>query len=260
MNLHILQTDIRWHDVPGNIAVAERLMATAPTGSPDAPTLYVLPEMWATGFDTSSRPLPETIREHQAALDWMRRAARERRAWMAGSLAVTEGGQLFNRLYLVRPDGTADTYDKRHLFTYGGEDRAFTAGRHRVIAAVGPWRVLLQTCYDLRFPVFARNRNDYDLILYVANWPESRSHAWDILLRARAIENQCYVCGVNRAGRDPLCAYAGGSALIDAYGHAVATVGTAEGTASALPDRAALLRFRGKFPVLRDADPFHMDT
>jgi len=262
MNIHLLQTDIRWHDVSANIAAAERLMDAAhPGDTPEVPTLYVLPEMWATGFDTALLPSPATDHAHHVALAWMHRAARERRAWIAGSLATADGNRLFNRFYLVSPDADtpAVTYDKRHLFTYGGEDRTFTAGRQRVVASIGPWRILLQTCYDLRFPVFARNRGDYDLILYVANWPGSRLAAWETLLRARAIENQCYVCGVNRTGSDPQCAYPGSSALIDAYGRTVIDLGSDEGTASARLDRAALLRFREKFPVLRDADPFRLD-
>lgn len=261
MQIHILQTDIRWHNPAQNIATAERLMANAPHPiDTRVPVLFVLPEMWATGFDTASRPIQATCDEHHTALQWMRQAAQARRALLAGSIATPEDGRLYNRFYLVRPDGTFATYDKRHLFSYGGEPRTFTAGRERIVVECGGWRILLQVCYDLRFPVFARNGAEgYDLILYVANWPESRIQAWDTLLRARAIENQCYVCGVNRTGRDPLCTYCGGSALIDAYGRTVLSPGQAEGIFSATLDLETLRRFREKFPVLRDADPFRLD-
>lgn len=261
MHLHILQTDIHWHDVARNIATAERLIESVATETDkDSPTLFVLPEMWATGFDTAPRPAQDIADEHRAALSWMQRAAQAHQAFLAGSIATRgEGGQLFNRFYLVRPDTTFATYDKHHLFSYGGERHAFTAGQERVVIGCGPWRILLQICYDLRFPVFARNRNDYDLILYVANWPDSRRQAWDTLLRARAIENQCYVCGVNRTGSDPLCTYSGGSALVDAYGRTLLDPGTAETAASAHIDLDSLHRFRAKFPVLHDADSFRLE-
>lgn len=262
MHIHLLQTDIRWHDTEGNIAAAERLIETAATNpGDDAPTLFVLPEMWASGFDTAPRPMQETAGSHRAALAWMQRTARTHRAYVAGSIATCgEGGLRFNRLYFVRPDASFATYDKRHLFGYGGEPEAFAAGQERVVVDCGPWRILLQICYDLRFPVFARNRNDYDLMVYVANWPDSRRLAWDTLLRARAIENQCFVCGVNRTGSDPRCTYSGGSALIDAYGRTVADAGAAETLVSAHIGLDGLRRFREKFPVLRDADRFHLET
>lgn len=262
MHIHLLQTDIRWHDTDGNIAAAERLIETAAATPEDgAPTLFVLPEMWASGFDTTPRPTLEMAEAHRTALSWMQRTAQAHRAFVAGSIAACdEGGRRFNRLYFVRPDTTFATYDKRHLFGYGGEPEAFAAGQERVVVSCGPWRILLQICYDLRFPVFARNRNDYDLIVYVANWPDSRRLAWDTLLHARAIENQCFVCGVNRTGSDPHCTYSGGSALVDAYGRTVAEAGPAETLVSAHIGLDDLRRFRKKFPVLDDADSFRIES
>lgn len=250
MKLTLLQTDIAWNDAEANIATAERLMDLAPGAD-----LYVLPEMWATGFDPA--PTASTAAAAVRALDWMRHAAAYRRCAVAGSLAVEAEGQMRNRFYFVTPDDVRH-YDKRHLFTYGGETAHYSPGRERVVVDWAGTRILLQVCYDLRFPVFARNRGDYDLLLYVANWPESRQAVWDTLVRARAIENQCYVAAVNRAGSDPACAYAGGTACIDAYGHTVAHAGTdgTEAVVTAETDLERLRRFRAKFPVLADADTF----
>ena len=160
---------------------------------------------------------------------------------------------------LVHPDGQVQWYDKKHLFTYGGEHKSFTAGAERVIVNFRGVRILLQVCYDLRFPVWARNRKDYDMILYVASWPTPRVDAWNILLRARAIENQCYVVAVNRVGEDPACQYCGGSAVIDPYGHTLAACEDNKScTAEATIDMDVLEAFRKKFPVLDDADPYQI--
>ena len=147
------------------------------------------------------------------------------------------------------------TYDKRHLFSYGHEDQFFTPGTQRTIVEYQGVRILLEICYDLRFPVWSRNRKDYDMIIYVANWPTSRMSVWNTLLRARAIENQCFVAGVNRVGHDPVCDYSGGSMLIDAYGKVVADCGTEQPCCKCAEiDMERLLAFRKKFPVLDDAD------
>ena len=167
----------------------------------------------------------------------------------------------YNRLYFVRPDGSVEHYDKRHLFTYGGEDKHFTRGNRRVVVAWRGVRLLLEVCYDLRFPVWSRNRGDYDAALYVASWPKSRVEAWSTLLRARAIENQCYVVGVNRIGEDPNCEYCGCSAIIDPYGRTLAECERdKECLAEAELDMEALRAFRAKFPVLRDADRLRIEN
>lgn len=250
MRIALLQTDIK-PDVAANMDEASHMMDTT------AADLYLLPEMWATGFDTS--PTDATDAAGREALAWMERTAKERACCVGGSLAVREEGVFRNRFFFVRPDGTAAHYDKRHLFTYGGEPAAYAAGRQRVIVEAGGLRLLLLTCYDLRFPVFSRSAGgDYDVAVYVANWPASRQGAWETLLRARAIENQCYVCGVNRTGTDGACRYAGGSAAVDAYGRTVLDLGAAPGAAAFEPDVEALRRFRHKFPVLADADAFSL--
>ncbi len=255
MKITLLQTDIRWNDAAANIAEAERLMAGHPGSD-----LYVLPEMWATGFVTS--PDGETARQSAAALEWMIRTARDRRCHMAGTLAVSEAGTFRNRFYMVGPDGPADFYDKRHLFTYGGETDGYTAGRRRVVATCCGVRLLLATCYDLRFPVFLRNRGDYDGIVCVASWPRSRQDAWDTLLRARAIENQCFVAAVNRVGADPACEYGGGTTWVDAYGRTPGGLPLygQQAAVSFTPDLARQEAFRAKFPVLADADAFSLEA
>jgi predicted amidohydrolase len=183
--------------------------------------------------------------------------ARERNAAVGGSIATEDEGKYYNRFHFVRPDGTFDVYDKRHLFAYAGEDKEYTAGDRRVVAEYKGVRILLQVCYDLRFPVFSRNRGDFDMIVYVANWPASRIAAWDTLLRARAIENACYVAGVNRTGIDPSSSYNGHTVLLDFKGDTIASAcTTGEEAVAGQIDMSQLEAFREKFPVYRDADQF----
>lgn len=220
--------------------------------------LYVFPEMFSTGFCTEPQKIAEEA-DQEGTLEWMQATARKKQCALAGSVATHADGKYYNRFYFVYPDGQYRSYDKKHLFTYGGEHLTFTPGTERVIVDYQGIRILLQICYDLRFPVWSRNRQDYDMILYVASWPESRIQAWNALLRARAIENQCYVAGVNRVGTDPNCSYCGGSILIDPYGQTLASCHSGEeDTASAFIDLGKLNRFREKFPVLHDADPFEL--
>jgi predicted amidohydrolase len=190
----------------------------------------------------------------------MQQLSRHFDAAIAGSMDVEEDGKRYNRFYFVTPTDVY-TYDKRHLFSYAGEDKNFTAGKERTIVEWRGVKFLLQVCYDLRFPCFSRNRLTadgiplYDAIIYVANWPASRRRVWDVLLQARALENQCFVIGVNRVGDDPNCHYDGGSAIIDAKGKILAKVqDETAASATALLDMESLNAFRAKFPVLRDAD------
>lgn len=251
MKVVILQTDIRWADPEANRKRAEGMMDARPGAD-----LYVLPEMFSTGFCTQ----PEGVAESECeSLRWMERQAKERGCALAGSIATEEGGKYYNRFYFVTPQGEVEWYDKKHLFTYGGEHKRYTPGDRRVVVSYGGVRFLLEVCYDLRFPVWSRNRGDYDAILYVASWPTSRVEAWKALLRARAIENQCYVVAVNRVGKDPACEYCGGSAVIDPYGHTLAACEDGcEESAEATVDRDALDTFRKKFPVSDDADGFDL--
>lgn len=251
MKIAIVQIDIKWSDHSANLRKAEEAIRMA--GSSD---LYVLPEMFSTGFATE----PEGIAEQHegGTLRWMQHVAKEYDAAVAGSCAVKDtDGTYRNRFYFVKPDGSYEYYDKHHLFTYGNEHEKYTYGIDRKVVEWRGVRFLLQVCYDLRFPVYARNNDDvpYDCCLYVANWPESRRRVWDTLLKARAMENQCYVIGVNRVGDDLVCHYNGGTQAIDAYGRGVARVDDdKEGTANIILDMEKLTAFRKKFPVLNDAD------
>ena len=252
MKIALLQSDIEWAMPCRNRFGAEAMMASAPGCD-----LYVLPEMFSTGFCTS----PEGVAEPEPcdSLKWMKDSAEMFSAAIAGSMAVEENGRFFNRFYFVTPDGNAVHYDKRHLFTYGGEHLKFTAGKERKIVEYRGVRILLQVCYDLRFPVWSRNRGDYDMALYVASWPETRADAWRQLLKARAIENQCFVAGVNRIGTDPSNSYCGGTMLIDPYGKVIAECADGmESVAVAEISMEELAAFRQKFPVLDDADDFEL--
>lgn len=247
MKTVILQNDILWADPAGNIRKADAAISS----SPDA-DLYILPEMFSTGFCTS----PEGIAESDGAtLEWMKKKAAQCGAAIAGSVAIKEEGNFYNRFYFVKPDGDVVSYDKKHLFTYGKEHESFTAGDRRVIVEYLGVRILLEICYDLRFPVWSRNRGDYDMIIYVASWPSSRISAWNSLLVARAVENQCYVAGVNRVGTDPSDSYSGGSVIVDPYGNVIAKCQDGiESYSEAEIDMELLEAFRRKFPVLNDAD------
>lgn len=252
MNILLLQTDIEWRQPDNNRRKAEEMILSAPPAD-----LVVLPETFTTGFDTAPQECAEPA--DGITLAWMQTVAARKDAAVAGSIVVSDGGRYFNRLYFVKPDGTYAKYDKRHLFTPGGERERFSAGGARVIVEWMGCRILLQICYDLRFPVFARNRGDYDMILYVANWPVSRIEAWDVLVRARAIENQCYVVAVNRTGLDPFCEYNGHTVLVDYRGGDVAYVAeSVEDAVLGVADMGALKEFRKKFPVQQDADGFEL--
>jgi len=250
MKITILQRNIEWANPQANIARADEAISCLPDAD-----LFVLPEMFSTGFCTQPEGIAEST--DSETLYWMKRKAAERNCAIAGSVAVCENGNYYNRFYFVHPDGAVQHYDKKHLFTFGGEHKRFTAGTERVVVNFRGVRILLEVCYDLRFPVWSRNLGDYDMILYVASWPTPRVDAWSALLRARAIENQCYVAGVNRMGTDPTCEYSGGSAIIDPYGKTIAECPwSRESAVSADIDMEALQAFRKKFPVLDDADPF----
>lgn len=243
--------DIAWGDCQGNVRRADAMIDNAPEAD-----LYILPEMFSTGFAADPEGMAES--ENGKTVEWMRRKAVAKDAAIAGSLAIKSGERYFNRLYFVKPDGEVTTYDKRHLFSYAGENLHYTRGEERVIVEWRSVRIMLQVCYDLRFPVFSRNHGDYDMIIYVASWPTSRIKVWDTLLHARALENQCYVAGVNRVGRDPNCEYCGNSLIISPYGEDLAVCGSGEESAMMAEIEMEMLRsFRKKFPVIDDADIIH---
>jgi omega-amidase len=251
MRITILQKDIFWNDVDANITLAEKMITESQTSD-----VFLLPEMWSTGFATEPEGIAEgSTPDTNKALRWMMVSAKRHGCAIAGSIAVKDGNYFRNRFYFVRPDGSFDQYDKHHLFKYGNEDRYYKAGERRTIADYKGVRFLLTTCYDMRFPIWQRNFNEYDVLMVTANWPESRQNAWETLLRARAIENQCYVAGCNRIGNDPYSSYMGKSAIIDAYGKTISESELRQNDIiTADIDMEELRRFRNKFPVLDDAD------
>lgn len=249
----------RADDLSGSVVPAPQTVSRMDSDGVERVDLIVLPEMFTTGFCVDPSHAEGVIDDGAETVAWMRRMAERYDAAVTGSVAVADGERYFNRMYFVRPDGSVDHYDKRHLFAMGGESDHYTEGRRRVVVEWRGVRILLQVCYDLRFPVFARSRGDYDMIVYAANWPTPRIAVWDTLLRARAIENQCYVAGVNRAGRDPWCDYCGRTALIDPYGRVAASCGEGGHVVTGDIDMDRLAAFRRKFPVLEDRDAWLAD-
>lgn len=253
MKLALVQQNIVWADPAANREHLEEMLRGL------AADLVVLPEMFSTGFAT----IPEGIAEKgdpSESLEWMKKMAAAMDCAFAGSIATAgKDGKFYNRFHFVKPDGTVSSYDKHHLFTYGGEHKRFTAGNERVDVEWRGFRFRLAVCYDLRFPAWLRNTGDYDALLCVASWPESRRVPWDTLVRARAIENQCFVAAVDRVGDDPSCHYNGGTALIDPWGNTViAAQNEKEEIVCAEIDMASLEEFRKKFPVLGDADKLEL--
>ena len=248
MKVAILQTDITWAQPEENIRHAEALM------SEDA-DLYVLPEMWATGFCVRPEGIAEN-EESSVALQWMKDTSKARHCAISGILAVrVADGSYRNRHYFVTPDSVI-FYDKHHLFTYGKEQRYFTAGKEAVIANWKNMRLLLLTCYDLRFPIFSRYgiAGEYDAIVCVANWPASRQLAWQTLTKARAIENQCFMVAANRVGSDTSCQYNGASAIIDPLGRTLNEGGNQVAVITATINQEWLHEKRLQFRVLDDRD------
>lgn len=248
MKISLLQRDVVWGSPSKNIQQANDAIKALPKSD-----LYVLPEMFSTGFVSEPNGMAES--ENGESLAWMKLLAHELDAAIAGSVAVSTANGYRNRFYFVKPDGEVTYYDKRHLFIYGGEHKRYAAGDSRVVVEFRGVRFMLSVCYDLRFPTWLRNHEDYDCLLTVANWPTVRLGAWNVLLHARAIENQCYVCGVNRVGNDPACEYSGGTMCIDAYGRDVAACAAGREDAMTVElDMDKLRSFRQKFPVLKDQD------
>jgi omega-amidase len=250
----LVQPEIIWEDIPGNLEELDHLIHSAPEGT----DLIILPETFSTGFTMRADRFAE--KREGMAVSWMQKTARERNATLTGSLIIRENGRVYNRLYWVSPGGIEGHYDKRHLFRMGREDKYFESGGKRELFTLGPFRFMPQICYDLRFPVFARNRSDYDVLFYVANWPAPRHPVWETLLRARAIENQAYVIGVNRAGVDGEGVdHLGGSCIIDPMGRVEAIMDRRPGILHWLIELKKTREFREKFPVWKDADRFTID-
>lgn len=243
-----LNFDINWKDKLKNYSEIEGEFQEVESD------IFLLPEMFPTGFCME----PEEIADREnESLNWMKNFAKNKNAAVCGSASVKDGEHFYNRMYFVEPNGTHHQYDKRHLFSYSGEDNIYTPGKERVVIIYKGVRILLQVCYDLRFPVFARNNDDYDLILYVASWPEKRVGAWEHLLKARAIENLSYVFGLNRIGTDgnnlyypesSHCFFADGTEISEKSGNLI----TADIEIEKVQD------FRNHFHFLDDRDHFEI--
>lgn len=248
MKIAGLNQDIIWKNKSANYSLIENSFAGTEAD------LYLLPEMFSTGFCMEPAEIAD---KNEETLNWMKKFAAEKNAAVCGSASVKVGESYYNRMYFVKPDGETAFYDKRHLFSYSGEDEVYNAGKSKTIVNYLGIRILLQVCYDLRFPVFSRNRDDYDVILYVANWPAKRVEAWEHLLKARALENLACVFGLNRIGTDgndldypesSHCFFADGELISEKSGNII----TAE------IDLRKIKDFRKNFGFLNDRDAFEI--
>ncbi|MEM9404345.1 MAG: amidohydrolase [Pseudomonadota bacterium] len=251
LNITIVQADLHWHDAAANRHAFARVIDA---NSEDS-DLIVLPEMFSTGFSMAAPDLAESM--DGPTVNWLAEQAARSGAAVCGSLIIEESGRYYNRFLFFGPDGERHTYDKRHLFRLADEHEHYAAGVERKVFSYRGVRICPQVCYDLRFPVWSRFRDDYDLLLYVANWPDRRHHAWATLIRARAIENQCFVAAVNRTGTDGnALPYKGGSAVIDFLGEDLLDVGGQVATGTAEIDLETMRSFRERFAFYKDADRF----
>lgn len=251
MKIALLQMPLLWENPKQNRNYFEGIINSI-TETID---LIVLPEMFTSGFTMNPKAIAETMQGD--TISWLQALAKAKNAAITGSLVIEENENFYNRLVFVFPTGAIKTYDKKHLFTLAGEDNAYTSGIEKVIIEYLGFKICPLICYDLRFPVFARNTQDYDVLIYVANWPIPRINAWDALLKARAIENMCYTIGVNRIGDDPnQLQYPGHSQVIDFLGNYLIEPQETEGVFITTLNKNALLECRQKFGFLNDRDVF----
>lgn len=267
LKITTVQTALHWEDREANLAMLEKKISAVP----DRMEIVVLPEMFSTGFTMQPERLAEPM--DGPTVRWMKKMAAAKRIILTGSVVIEEGGNYFNRLLWVLPNGQLGYYDKRHRFAFAGEDKHYSHGHRRLIASVNGWKINLQVCYDLRFPVWARQQMypseanqpdrlvqpepEYDILINVANWPERRSHAWKTLLTARAIENQCFVVGVNRVGKDGNDIYhSGDSMVIDPMGETLYHKSHDEELNTITLQKSVLNDIRTKLPFLKDGDHF----
>jgi predicted amidohydrolase len=253
MNVALIQTDIIWENPSENRKnLEEKIKALN-----ESIDLIVFPEMFTSGFTMHPNLVAETM--NGVTVLWLKNIAKTKNCAITGSLVIVENGNLYNRMVFVFPNGEIQHYDKKHLFTLAGEDKIYTSGKEKVIVNYKDFKICLQVCYDLRFPVFSRNTENYDLLIYVANWPKVRTNAWDILLKARAVENVSYVIGVNRIGTDNNnFEYIGHSQIIDELGNFILEPTENEGVFIADFDKNKMLETRNKLNFLDDRDYFDL--
>jgi omega-amidase len=255
-----IQTNLHWENPTANLAMLEEKISKIRSGT----DVIILPETFTTGFSMNVQSLAEPMNLH--TFKWMRNMAERTGALLLGSCIIKEDGHYFNRLIWMESNGSFQHYDKRHLFRMAGEDKVFSSGRSRLIAEWKGWKICPMVCYDLRFPAWCRNRYNkddgslaYDLLVYVANWPAARSHHWQTLLHARAIENLSYVVGVNRVGIDGKgIAYEGKTLVLNAKGEPLYEVGSVEESRTTTLSQSDLQDWRSKFPAYLDADEFQL--
>lgn len=255
LKLTLIQPDIVWENPGANRAILEETIHELE----DYGDLILLPEMFTTGFTTNVLKLSEPM--NFTTHKWLKQIAAHTNAHIGGSFIVKEGKEYFNRFLLVAPDGESQQYDKRHLFRMSEEKDVFTSGKKRIIMKVKDWNICPLICYDLRFPVWSRNTGlAYDLLIYSACWPASRDFVWQSLLTARALENQCFVAGINRVGEDGMgINYIGNSQVVSAKGVSILKAGAKVGVFQMVINKQELKDFQNKFPVYLDADKYHLD-
>ena len=263
LTITTIQTNLHWEKKEANLRMLEDKLRNL-----EQPTeIVLLPEMFSTGF--SMRPAEFAENMEGETVNWMKEMSAKHRIVLGGSIIIKEDEKFYNRFIWMLPNGQVGTYDKRHRFAFAGEDEFYTAGNKRTIAQIKGWKINLQICYDLRFPVWARqqlkqneagkNVPEYDVLIYVANWPERRSHAWKTMLCARAIENQCYVIGVNRVGKDGNDIYhSGNSMIIDPLGEVLYHMADEEDVFTISLLKEHLESVRSKFPFWKDGDHFNI--
>jgi omega-amidase len=260
LKVTLIQTNLHWENIEENLRMFDEKINSIK----ERTEVVVLPEMFSTGFSMAPERLAQQM--DGSAVQWMKKKAAEKNIILTGSLIIEEDGQYWNRLIWMQPNGVYGTYNKRHLFGFGGEHEHYQAGDKRLIASVKGWKVCLTVCYDLRFPVWSRNAISpdsdapaYDVLINVANWPERRSTPWKTLIHARAIENQCYAIGVNRVGNDGNNIYhSGDSSLIDPLGEIIYRKSHDEDVFTTTLERSRLDEVRNNFPFLKDADKFQV--
>jgi predicted amidohydrolase len=248
-----VQSVLHWENIGANLNMFSHKLSHL-SGKTD---LVVLPEMFTTGFSMNAAHLSEHV--DGQTMQWLEAQSRKLNAVITGSFIATENGRYFNRLVWMRPDGSFETYDKRHLFTLAGEHEIYTAGQKRLVTEWKGWKICPLICYDLRFPVWSRNNENYDLLIYTANWPERRSYHWKQLLVARAIENQCFVAGVNRLGTDGMnLNYTGDTSIVDFSGKIQYQVSDVEDVFTANLMMKDLQAYRKSLQFLADQDKFEI--
>lgn len=257
LKITIVQSDLHWENKEKNLQLFSEKIASIS----ESTDLIVLPEMFTTGFSMQPELFAETMQGK--TVEWMKEKAKEKNCVVTGSFICEDAGKHFNRLVWMNPDSTYSVYDKRHLFRMGDEDNHYGAGQKKIIVELKGWKICPLICYDLRFPVWARNtqENLYDVLIYVANWPERRAHPWKSLLIARAIENQSYVIGTNRIGNDGNNIYhSGDSAALNFKGETISTIASGKEAIETITlNHSDLQEFRKIFPVMLDADSFEIN-